>query len=568
MKICIVFVLLLGACSPKEQTGSGVGFGGKVDVSVLIDDNQIKKITVLNHNESSYVGEKAFPILEKRIIQRQSPEVDTISGASFTSLAYKSAVAKALEKAKFGKYKITINTKDSIQPLITNGTDIIVDVLVIGGGGAGLTAAITAKENGSDVILIEKMTLLGGNTLYATGGLNAAGTRPQQEQGIDDTPQILYEDTMKGGQNLNDPQLVKILAESGSNIIEWLASKDIDLSKMSILGGSSKRRAHQPEGGYAVGPYVVEGLITEATNLGIDIRTETKALNFNIQNNQIKSVVVQDKNTRYNIVAKAVVIATGGFGANLEMVTSYDPNLKGFKSSNQKGATGDIFLIAEQLGIQLRDMGYIQIHPTGEASRSLLITEAVRGSGGIMINQNGQRFIDELGTRDIVSAAILAQNPAKAYLVYDEQVRKNLGAVKSYENLGLVKSGKTIEELAKAINTDPKNLQDTITTYNDIVLSQEDPLGRKIFGKPLVESSYYAIAVLPVVHHTMGGIAVNTNSQVLLKNNTPIKGLYAAGEVVGGIHGANRLGGNAMADITIFGRRSGERAAKFAQDSQ
>ncbi len=563
----LIILLLLGACAPKEQTGTGPGFGGKMEVSVLVDGDKIKQIKVLNHNESAYVGGKAFALLEKRIIERQSPEVDNISGASFTSFAYKMAVAEALGKAKFGEYKITVNTKDPLQSAITNGTNIMVDVLVIGGGGAGLTAAITATENGSDVVLIEKMSLLGGNTLYATGGLNAAGTIPQKAQNIDDTPQIFYDDTMKGGQNKNDPQLVKILSEEGSNTIDWLASKGIDLSKMSILGGSSKKRAHQPEGGYAVGPYLTDGLITEANKLGIDIRTDTKAINFDIQNNQINSVVVEDKNTRYSIVAKAVVIATGGFGANLDMIVSYNPKLKGFKTSNQKGATGDIFPIANKLGIQLKDMEYIQIHPTGEATRSLLITEAVRGSGGIMVNQEGQRFINELGTRDVVSAAILAQNPAKAYLIYDEQVRNNLGAVKSYEKLGLVKSGKTIAELAKAIKADPTVLQDTITKYNESVASQTDPLGRAIFGKTLTEASYYAIAVLPVIHHTMGGIAVNTNSQVLLKNNTPIKGLYAAGEVVGGIHGANRLGGNAVADITIFGRRSGERAAKFAQEN-
>ncbi len=567
MKLLII-LLLLGACAPKEQIGTGPGFGGNVEVSVLVDNNQIKQIKVLNHNESSYVGGKAFTLLEKRIIERQSPEVDSISGATFTSYAYKVAVAEALEKSKFGEYKITINTKDPIQSEITNGTNIMVDVLVIGGGGAGLTAAITATESGSKVILVEKMSLLGGNTLYATGGLNAAGTKPQKAQNIDDTPQIFYEDTMKGGQNKNDPQLVRILSDDGSNTIDWLASKGITLSKMSILGGSSKKRAHQPEGGYAVGPYLTDGLITEANNLGIDIRTDTKAVNFVIQNNQINSVVVEDKNTRYSIIAKAVVIATGGFGANLEMIVSYNPKLKGFKTSNQKGATGDIFPIANKLGIQLKDMEFIQIHPTGEATRSLLITEAVRGSGGIMVNQEGQRFINELGTRDVVSAAILIQNPAKAYLIYDEQVRKNLGAVKNYESLGLVKSGKTVEELASALTVDPVILQDTITKYNESVLSQKDLLGRTVFGKALTEGSYYAIAVLPVIHHTMGGIAVNTDSQVLLTNNTPIKGLYAAGEVVGGIHGANRLGGNAVADITIFGRRSGERAAKFAQENK
>ncbi len=211
-------------------------------------------------------------------------------------------------------------------------------------------------------------------------------------------------------------------------------------------------------------------------------------------------------------------------------------------------------------------MDQIQIHPTGEANRGLLITEAVRGAGAILVNENGERFTNELLTRNVVSKAIIDQLPSKVYLIYDEFIRNTIGAIKSYEEMNFVTSGNTIEELAAAINVSPQNLKSAVDAYNVHAADKTtDAFGRTEYDKPISEGSFYAIEVFPVIHHTMGGISVNTNSQVLSTNNRPVNGLYAAGEAVGGVHGGNRLGGNAVADIVIFGRRSGQRAANYAQ---
>ena len=566
MKLLII-LLLLGACAPKEQIGSGTGFGGQLDVAITLDKDKITDIVVQNHNETAYIGGRAFPLLKEKIIAAQSPEVDNISGASFTSYAYKTAVAKAMEAAGLQAYKINFNTKSPNSIILTNGPDVEVDILVIGGGGAGLSAAISATEAGSKVMVIEKMPLLGGNTVYSAGGLNAAETSSQKASGIEDSKQTYYEDTMKGGKNVNDPELVRILTSEGDITIDWLKDKGIDLSKVALLAGSSNPRAHLPAGGSAIGPYLFAGLEDYVKKIGVDIRPNTLAVALNINNGQIESVKVENDTTIYTIKAKAVIIATGGFGANLEMVAANNPKLKGFKTSNHKGATGDIFPIVKKLGVQLKDMDKIQINPTGETTKSFIITEAVRGSGGIFVNAEGKRFVNELGTRDVVAASILSQPNSMAFILYDNQTRNALKIIENYEKLGIVRQGKTLEELAGIIKVPSAELQKTISSFNEILAAQKDPLGRVRFAKPIEQGPFYAIAINPVVHHTMGGIAVNTESQVLFTNNTPVKGLYAAGEVVGGIHGANRLGGNAISDITTFGRRSGERAAKFAQEN-
>ena len=566
MKLLII-LLLLGACAPKEKIGSGTGFGGQLDVAITLDKDKITDIVVQNHNETAYIGGRAFPLLKEKIIAAQSPEVDNISGASFTSYAYKTAVAKAMEAAGLQVYKINFNTKSPNSIILTNGPDVEVDILVIGGGGAGLSAAISATEAGSKVMVIEKMPLLGGNTVYSAGGLNAAETSSQKASGIEDSKQTYYEDTMKGGKNVNDPELVRILTSEGDITIDWLKDKGIDLSKVALLAGSSNPRAHLPAGGSAIGPYLFAGLEDYVKKIGVDIRPNTLAVALNINNGQIESVKVENDTTIYTIKAKAVIIATGGFGANLEMVAANNPKLKGFKTSNHKGATGDIFPVVQKLGVQLKDMDKIQINPTGETTKSFIITEAVRGSGGIFVNAEGKRFVNELGTRDVVAASILSQPNSMAFILYDNQTRNALKIIENYEKLGIVRQGKTLEELAGIIKVPSAELQKTISSFNEILAAQKDPLGRVRFAKPIEQGPFYAIAINPVVHHTMGGIAVNTESQVLFTNNTPVKGLYAAGEVVGGIHGANRLGGNAISDITTFGRRSGERAAKFAQEN-
>lgn len=445
------------------------------------------------------------------------------------------------------------------------------DIVVIGAGGAGLSAAVQATEDGANVIVLEKMPMVGGNTLRATGGLNACNTDVQKEKGIEDSVDLFVKDTIKGGHDKNDPELVKTLAENSADVVKWLSDLGADLSDLGRTGGASVPRAHRPEGGAAVGPNLVKALDNAAKEKNIDVRLETEAKEIlKDDDGNIIGVKAIDKDGKeYTIDTKAVIIATGGFGANHEMVEEYKPELKGFATTNHAGATGDGIKMAEKVGADFVDLDQIQIHPTVIPNEGTLITEGVRGDGAILVNHDGKRFINELETRDVVSKAILDQEGENtAFLIFNDKVRSTLKAVESYFEQDLVFEGETIEDLAKEIDIDAENLKSTLDTYNEYVAGGED----KDFGRPvevsLSEGNYYAIEITPAIHHTMGGIKINTNAEVLDKDGQVIKGLYAAGEVTGGVHGANRLGGNAVADITVFGKIAGNNAAKFVKDSK
>jgi fumarate reductase flavoprotein subunit len=436
-------------------------------------------------------------------------------------------------------------------------------VVVIGSGGAGFSAAVSAKEAGADVVIFEKMGILGGNTNRATGGINAAGTPYQEAAGIKDTPDLFYEDTMKGGYEKNNPELVRNLAEKSASSVVWLAGMGADLSDVGRLAGASVNRAHRPSGGGKVGPEIVITLDKQAEQvMGIPLYTDTRVTGITAKNGRVTGVeITLPGGKKRNIKANAVVLASGGFGANNEMASALVPSLKGFATTNQPGATGDGIALAEEVGAALVDMAEIQTHPTYAPDKEM-ITEAVRGNGAILVNKKGSRFIDELKTRDVVSAAILEQEGGIAYLVFDDSVRKSLKAIEDYIRMKFVLEAPTPEALAALIGADGSVLAGTIAKYNQAVSSKNDgEFGRADLPRSLSVAPYYAIEVLPAVHHTMGGVKIDVEGRVISTGGTPIPGFYAAGEVTGGIHGGNRLGGNALADIVTYGRIAGASAA-------
>jgi fumarate reductase flavoprotein subunit len=442
---------------------------------------------------------------------------------------------------------------------------VTTDVVVIGAGGAGLTAAITAKEAGADVVVVEKMMIIGGNTLRATGGLNAAGTAYQKEAGIEDSPDVHYEDTMKGGRNENVPELVRAMVDNAAEAVEWLNNLGANLIQVNLSGGSTNARSHAPEGGGAVGPAVVMTLQKAAQKRGIEVLTQTKATEILVEDGQVAGIRCETKDGDLVVQAKAVVIATGGYGANPDMVVKYRPDLEGFATTNHPGATGDGIDMAIRVGAATCQIGSIQTHPTVVPVRGIMITEAVRGQGAILINREGKRFIDELQTRDVVSEAILAQEGGSAFLVFDQGVRERLKAIEDYANQELLTEADSVQELGDKLGVPGAALVDTLAAYNKFVADKSDPdCGRQHLDYELSKAPYYAVEVTPAVHHTMGGLAINTKAEVLDENGKAIPGLYAAGEVTGGVHGANRLGGNAVADIIVFGRIAGVEAAAFS----
>lgn len=441
------------------------------------------------------------------------------------------------------------------------------DIVVIGAGAAGMTAAITAHDAGAKVILLEKQPITGGNSMLAAGGMNAAETTFQKAKGIKDSVELMYQDTMKGGKNQNDPALVKILARNSAGSVDWLTSIGADISDVGRMGGASVNRTHRPTGGRAVGAHIASVLRKNADQRKIDIRVNSKVVKI-LEDKQcrVTGVVVEGKHSgTYTIKAKAVVLTAGGFSANPEKVAFYRPEFKGMTTSNQPGATGDGMELGAKAGGELVDMKEIQIHPTVAAGSRILITEAVRGNGAILINHEGKRFVNELTTRDKASEAILQQTGKSAYLVFDEGIRKSLKQIDGYFHLELVKQGTTIKELAAALQMPADTLEATIESYNKAYDSKLDPaFKRPDIPRPLRAPNYYAIEVKPGVHYTMGGLKITTDAQVVAKDGKVIPGFYAAGEVTGGVHGANRLGGNSISETITFGRIAGANAAKAA----
>lgn len=450
------------------------------------------------------------------------------------------------------------------------GTDITTDIAVIGAGGAGLSAAVEAANLGAKVVVIEKMPMVGGNTIRAAGGLNAAGTPLQAARGIDDSVEIAYYDTMKGGHWKNDPALVRTLVAGAPKSVEWLLALGGDLRDVGIMGGASKARTHRPTGGALVGPEVVKTLWKAAKDRHVEILTKTTATEIlKDKHGQVVGVKVKSKKDgTYTIHAKAVVDAAGGFGANNKMVASYVPRLKGFATTNHPGAMGEGIELAKKAGANLIDMTEIQTHPTVVPGVGQMITEAVRGNGAILVNKEGKRFYNELETRDNVSAAILKQKDGVAYIFFDSDMQKSLKATNKYITKDFCVKGNTMDEIAKAMGVDAATLKATVATYDKGRAAGKDAFGRANMKFDLNHGPFYAIMITPAVHHTMGGVKIDTKTQVLNAKGQVIPGFFAAGEIAGGVHGANRLGGNAQADIVTFGRIAGQQAYIFAKQAK
>ncbi|MCV9877603.1 flavocytochrome c [Brenneria izbisi] len=534
---------------------------GELKVNVSFEPDRIKNIELADNagiDESLLIS---FDVIRSRILDTNSPHVDAVTGATAQSEAIKKAVTKAMVKSCKEAILEEGGNPDEQQE---------VDVVVIGSGGAGLAAAIQASEAGASVIIIEKMPVIGGNTIKASAGMNAAETVFQKIKGIDDSRTLFYNETLKSGQHKNNPTLVKYFVEHAANAIDWLADHDIELSDITTTGGMSIDRTHRPASGAAVGGYLISGLVKNINKRNIDVMLDTTVTEILQEHGRVSGVrILDDENEEKIIATKAVIVATGGFSANSSMVVNYRPDLDGFVTTNHKGATGGGIRLLQQMGADTVDMGEIQTHPTVEQTTSYLISESIRGGGAILVSQRGERFFNELETRDKVSAAIVGLPEKFAYILFDEQVRKRNMAVEEYVSQGLSVSGQSIAELAEKLDIDLATLQATINRYNVFVNNKhDDDFGRTTgMRDPLDSAPFYAIRVAPGVHHTMGGVVINADTEVLNSGKQAIPGVYAAGEVVGGIHGANRIGGNAVADIIIFGIRSGMQAAVYAKSS-
>ena len=595
-----------------DFTGTAKGFGGDVSVTLTLTDGAITGCTAEGKDETQGVGSEAIAKMPGEIAESGSIAVDGVSGATVTSTAIKEAAAAALTAAGLNPddYKTAVEKTGSAED-----STVEADVVVVGAGGAGMTAAITAAAEGKSVVILESQSMVGGNSVRATGGMNAGKTVYQDENefgesagvektlktaaekyadnetitalaktvseqwaayqanptGYFDSVELMELDTMIGGKGINDPELVETLCANSADAIDWLDEHGITLHNVSSFGGASVKRIHRPvnaEGKtVSVGSYMIPLLQENCEKAGVKMMLDTTATEILTDANGaavgVKATGASGETVTVN--AKAVVLASGGFGANLDMVTEYKPELKGFMTTNAPGIQGQGIEMAQAIGAATVDMDQIQIHPTVEANTAALITEGLRGDGAVLINAEGKRFIDEVGTRDVVSAAEIAQTGSYSWLVVDQAMVDASSVIQGYIKKGYTVTGATYEELGKAMGVDAAAFAETMEKWNGYVEAKNDPdFGRTSFANPLNTAPYYAVKVTAGVHHTMGGLKINANTEVLNEKGEVIPGLFAAGEVTGGVHGANRLGGNAVADFTVFGRIAGAAASDYA----
>ena len=525
-------------------------------INVELGKDFVKDMQLLNANDFDSEVVNNFSEIKHRIIDSNSPHVDAISGATSQCEAFKKAVTKAMAKSN----------KEAILAEGGDPNDKAYDVVVVGSGGAGLSAAIQAHDLGASVVVVEKMPVIGGNTNKASAGMNAAETKFQKLKGIVDSKDLFYKETLTGGKNKNNPELLRYFVENAPDAIDWLDNNGIELSGITTTGGMSIDRTHRPASGAAVGGFLISGLQKNINRRGIEVMLDTNVTEILTENHKVVGVKVSEEDgSVQTIKAKAVIIATGGFSANREMVEKYRPDLKGFVTTNHKGATGSGIMILEKLGAGTVDMKEIQIHPTVEQTTSYLISESIRGGGAILVSQKGQRFVNELDTRDKVSAEIIKLPEHYAYILFDQQVRNENKAVEEYVSHDLVVQADTIKDLADKLSIDSNTLSQTVERYNQFAETKRDEDFGRTTGMrhPINKGPFYAIKIAPGVHHTMGGVTINTDTQVLDTDKHVIQGVFAAGEVVGGVHGANRIGGNAVADIIIFGMQAGRKATDY-----
>lgn len=549
--------------TPGEYTVTAPGYNGDLPMIVTFSADKIESIKVDSSGESEGITDPVFTRIPEEIVDGQSLNVDAISGATYTSQGVIDGVAEAVELAGADPDLLKKRPKAKKQSAATK-IEKSTDVVIIGAGGAGLSAALEINAAGKEAIIVEKMPTVGGNTLRATGGLNAAETSVQATLNIEDNVKTHYDDTMKGGHYKNDPVLVETLTGNVTETVEWLIDLGADLSDVGRMGGATNSRSHRPAGGAPVGPHLVKVLKSNVEEKGIEILLETEVTEILYEDHKTQGIVAKDVNgNQVTIHAKAIIITAGGFGANEDMIIGLNESLEGFSTTNHPGATGDGITLATNIGAATTQMEEIQTHPTLAYGKTSMITEAVRGNGAILINREGKRFTDEIGTRDKVSEDILDQTGRTAFLFFDDSVRDSLSAIEGYVNQGLTIEGDSIKEIANKLEIDSNNLEETIESYNSYVeAGKDDAFARADMPTKLDQGKYYAIEVVPAVHHTMGGLEIDSQAHVLTEDKDIIPGLYAAGEVTGGVHGGNRLGGNALADIFTYGRIAGKTAVQ------
>ena len=561
---------------PGTYTAKVNGHNAPLTVEVTVDANKILSIKTPDDQESLGVGKVGLKKTADNILRYQSIGVDAVTGATFSSNALKEGVEKCLKQAGADMKQFT--RKAEKHPI--HNRTYQADVVVIGGGGAGLASAISSMQAGAKkVIVLEKLGYVGGSTNVSEGALNAVDDQRQKAQGIKDSYETFHETTMHGGHDKGDPTLVRFLTSHSMDAVNWLESLGVKFNDhIGAATGSLGQRSHYPATPYG-NTYIrtFEKVIADS-NGKIQVLLDTPAVKL-IQNKsgRVVGVVGNNFGSKVTVMAKdGVIIATGGFGANVAYRQKVNTGVwKNIKLDNsigctniQKAAQGQGLFLAQKVGAKLIGLSDIQIHPCGTPGTGLMENIRTSGRNRIFVNSDGNRFVNEGAARDVLANAIFQQKGRTYWIVVNKlryptpDFKDRMGAsIRNMEALGAVVEAPTLDELAKKTGMNAENLKKAIADYNAVVSGKaKDKLGfvaNNKDDKQMTEGPWYACRKVPTVHHTMGGIKINVKSQVINTKGKVIPGLYAVGEVTGGIHGSNRLGGNAIADIMTFGHAVG-----------
>lgn len=567
--------------TPGTYSSDAMGHNAPFTVNVTFTDYALSDIDTDGNLETIGVGKLALARLGDEIVKNQSLNVDGLTGASISSAALLGAVRDCAEQAGD---TVLLDATPTAQQEPDEVYDT--DVCVVGAGGAGFAAAIAAAQAGANVVVLEKCSIDGGSTNVSEGALNAVDPERQEPQGIEDSIDTFYQTTIDGGHGTGNPELVEYLVNNALDSVHWLEDLGVRFKdEVGSATGSLGQRSHYPytpsgntyirsfedfQAAHADQLLVLNDV--QATDLILDDAGAVVG---------VKGLFKGDQEVTVN--AKAVIIATGGFGANVEYRQSVNDGVwkevvldETIGCTNiQPCAQGEGLKLAEQAGAELINLSDIQLHPCGTPGTGLMEDIRTSGRNRIFVNESGDRFVNEGAERDTLCKAIFAQPDSTYFIVVNklrypdpDWVDGNGATVANMIARGHVVGADTVEELAEVTGMDAAKLQASIDAYNAVVRGEaEDEFGftaDNTADAEMTEGPWYACQKVPTVHHTMGGIRIDVNAQTCDADGEPIPGLFACGEVTGGIHGENRLGGNAIADCMTFGRNAGTNAAKYA----
>lgn len=566
MVLCMLFASVAGmaegAYTPGTYTAEGMGKIGPVKVEVTFSADKIESVTIAEHTETAGLADPALTQIPAAIVEQQSLAVDVVAGATLTSDAIVAAVTECVTLA--GGDVEALKVKAEAEEVVA-GEKVVrqTPVVVVGAGGAGMAAAVKLGQMGVNCIVLEKMPTIGGNTIRCGAAYNAVDPELQGAQGIEDSIELHIQQTYDGGDQVGDLELIRVMCENALDSIHWLEDLGCEFKQtITTVIGATWPRTHYPLNSF--GTDFIAPLEKAAKEMGQEIIVNMEATELVMEDGRVTGVLAVDTTTGtpYEFKAeKGVILASGGYGADIERCREANPNIpEDIRTSNQPGATGDGIDMAQAIGAATVGMEYVQMLPIAGNCVSTAIENQ------IFVNVEGNRFVREDGRRDVMSNAVLEQPGKYMYMIGDNRVAEQSITGSNIQQLldaGKIYCGDTLEELAEKIGVNAENLAATVAKFNENAATNTvDEFGREVYDHGIEVGPFWASAKqVPLLHHTMGGVKIDTDARVMDTDGDPIPGLYAAGEVTGGVHGSNRLGGNACADIFVFGRIAAESVA-------